>query len=269
MAERGSDTAERDAPGPAEVYDTQFVPALFRPWGARIAGMAAVAPGERVLDVACGTGALTCAVAARAGSGGTVVGLDANPEMLAIARRKPERVDWREGRAESLPFPDGTFDAVVSQFGLMFFDDPAAALREMRRVLRPGGRLVVAVCDAIDRSPGYSVLAELLQRLFGAAVADAFRAPFALGDAERLAGFCAAAGIVNASVASYAEQVCFPSIGALIATERACVWTLGGLLDDRQFERLLSEAEVSLGPFAGPEGDVRFEMPALVVRAER
>jgi ubiquinone/menaquinone biosynthesis C-methylase UbiE len=170
------------ARGPADIYDEAFVPALFAQWGPVVAEAAGVGPGERVLDVACGTGALTLAVADRVGPAGSVVGLDANPEMLAVARRKPTAIEWVEGRAEAPPLPDSSFDAVVSQFGLMFFDDRAGALRQMMRVLRPGGRIAVAVCDAVENSPGYAAFAALLDRLFGTAVGDAFRAPFVLGD---------------------------------------------------------------------------------------
>jgi len=149
---------------PAEVYDAQFVPALFAHWGPIVAAEAEVREGDRVLDVACGTGALTVAVAAMVGKSGSVVGLDINPEMLAVARGKPAQIEWLEGRAEALPLPDETFDAVVSQFGFMFFDDKPQALREMMRVLKPGGGLAVAVCDAVENSPGYGAFALLLDR---------------------------------------------------------------------------------------------------------
>lgn len=254
---------------PAEIYDEFFVPALFAQWGTVVCYAAGVAPGQRVLDIACGTGALTLAAAARVGATGSVVGLDPNPEMLAVARRKPTRIEWIEGRAESLPMPDGSFDAVVSQFGFMFFDDRVKAMREMMRVLRPGGRLAVAVCDDIKNSPGYSAFAALLDRVFGPAVGDAFRAPFVLGDREVLLGICEDAGITGAEVGGHTRSVRFKSIAALVSTERACVWTLGGLLDDRQFERLLAEAEASLRPFVKTDGSVEFDMPALIVAAIR
>jgi ubiquinone/menaquinone biosynthesis C-methylase UbiE len=259
--------AEQAARSPADVYDEQFVPALFSHWGPVLCDAAKVVPGQCVLDVACGTGALTCAVAARVSPGGAVHGLDANPEMLAVARRKHPHIEWHDGRAESLPFADKTFDAVVSQFGLMFFDDRAGALREMQRVLRPGGRLAVAVCDALDHSPGYAALAALLERLFGKPVADAFRAPFALGDAAALRALCTDAGIAEASVVQRQGTVRFASIDALVSTERACVWTLGGLLDDDQFERLRSEAQNTLAPFADAAGMAAFAMPVLLISA--
>src|SRR5262245_59249593 len=185
------------APGarpPAEVYEAEFVPALFRPFSGVVAAAAGIAAGQRVLDVACGTGVLARTVAARVGADGSVCGLDANPEMLAVARRLDTTIEWIDGRAEALPLPDASIDAVVSQFGLMFFDDRVAALREMRRVLRPGGRLAVAVCDAVECSPGYGALAALLQDLFGERVAAAFRAPFAIGDAQLLATLARQAG---------------------------------------------------------------------------
>lgn len=251
---------------PAIVYDTQFVPALFAHWGPVVVGAAGVKAGDRVLDVACGTGAATLAAAERAGPSGHVVGLDANPEMLAVARRKPTRIEWVEGVAEALPMPDDSFDAVVSQFGFMFFENRPQALREMRRVLRPGGSMAVAVCDAVENSPGYFAFAKLLDRLFGTEVGDAFRAPFALGSVDRLRALCREAGIADAEVARHSAAVRFDSIDALVSAERACAWTLGGVLDDDQFACLLSESRKELAPFAGDRG-IRFDMPSLIVRA--
>lgn len=251
---------------PAEVYDARFVPALFAQWGPVVAAEAGLREGDRVLDVACGTGALALAAAGVVGPSGSVVGLDASPEMLAVARRKPSRIDWLEGKAEALPLPDAGFDAVVSQFGMMFFDDRPRALREMVRVLKPGGRLAVAVCDAVENSPGYRSFALLLDRLFGRQVGDAFRAPFALGDAGRLQAICREAGIGDARIVRLNGRVRFDSIGALVSTERACVWTLGGVLSDEQFEELLREARTALLPFVGGDGRVEFDMPALVVK---
>jgi ubiquinone/menaquinone biosynthesis C-methylase UbiE len=268
MSETLAARVETAVRSPADVYDEQFVPALFRHWGPVLCDAANIAPGQRVLDVACGTGALTTAAAARVAPGGAVFGLDANPEMLAVARRKHADIQWHDGRAESLPFADANFDAVVSQFGLMFFDDRVGALREMQRVLRPGGRLAVAVCDALEHSPGYAALAALLERLFGKPVADAFRAPFVLGDAAALRALCAKADL-ESSVVQRQGTVRFASIDALVSTERACVWTLGGLLDDGQFERLRRDAQSTFAPFMDAGGMVAFKMPALLITAPK
>ncbi len=254
---------------PAEVYDEFFVPALFQPWTRVVVDAAGIEPNQGVLDVACGTGVLACAVADRVGSGGSVVGLDPNEEMLTVARRKTETIEWRAGRAESIPFPDECFDAVVSQFGMMFFENADVALREMMRVTRAGGRLAVAVCDALERSSGYAAFEKLLRRLFGDRVASAFRAPFVLGDSERLLSLCASAGIFGAKVTRHDGVVRFASIRSLVSTERACVWTLGGLLDDEQFETLSAESERALQRFVGTDGALTFSMPALIITASR
>ncbi|QFI68703.1 class I SAM-dependent methyltransferase [Sinorhizobium alkalisoli] len=252
---------------PAEIYDAHFVPALFVQWGPVVAAEAAVQKGDRVLDVACGTGALALAAAAIAGPSGSVVGLDANPDMLAVARRKPGQIEWLEGKAEALPFPDNGFDVVVSQFGFMFFEDKSKALAEMMRVLRPGGRLAVAVCHAVENSPGYHAFALLLDRLFGKAVGDAFRAPFSLGDVGRLQEICRQAGLMGAEIVQRNGKVRFKSIDALVSTERACVWTLGGVLTDQQFEVLLKESETALRPFVINGGKIEFDMPSLIIKA--
>lgn len=260
------DTLE-DVRSPAEIYDARFVPALFAQWGPIVAAEAEVSEGDRVLDVACGTGALTLAAAKIVGSSGSVVGLDANPDMLAVARAKPAGIEWLEGMAESLPFPDNSFDAVVSQFSLMFFGDKPKALFEMRRVLKPGGRLAVAVCDAVENSPGYSAFALLLDRLFGKAVGNAFRAPFSLGNAGRLRRVCDAADLADTEIVRRNGTIRFASIDDLVSTERACVWTLGGILDDQQFERLRKESQMALCPFLVDNGAIEFDMPALIIRA--
>lgn len=253
------------AASPAETYETKFVPVLFGPWAPVVCAVAGIAPGQRVLDVASGTGALAAAALERATPGGAVCGVDANPQMLAVARRLRPRIDWHDARAESLPFADSSFDRVVSQFGLMFFDDRVAALREMLRVRRPGGRVTVAVWDSLARSPGYAAFAELLARLFGRVVADRFAAPFALGDADALLDLFAAAGFADARVLRRELPVRFASVDALVAAERACAWTLGGLLDDEQFERLRGAAPEALGDHVDATGATAFALPALIV----
>ena len=114
----------------AEVYDALFVPALFIGWPPHVADAAALRPGDHVLDVACGTGVLARHAAARVQPGGRVIGLDLNEGMLEVARRRAPEVEWAPCAAEDLPFAGERFYAVVSQFGLMFFSDREAALRE-------------------------------------------------------------------------------------------------------------------------------------------
>lgn len=248
----------------AEIYEEFFVPALFARWTGPVLDAAGVASGQRVLDVACGTGVLARAARERVGPGGEVVGLDPNAGMLAVAARTAPDIAWTEGVAEALPFDDDGFDASTCQFGLMFFEDPVAALREMARVTRPGGRMAAAVWDALEHVPGYAAMEELLARLFGVEAATALRAPFALGDAEELRALFADAGIGSAHLTTRPGTIRFPSIAAWMHTEIRG-WTLADAIDDAQYARLLEAAEVELKRFADRDGRVAFPAPAHIV----
>ncbi|MGE5147023.1 MAG: methyltransferase domain-containing protein [Candidatus Eiseniibacteriota bacterium] len=252
----------------AEIYDAFFVPALFAEWAPRVAEAAGLAPGRRVLDVACGTGVLALEAAGRVAPGGAVTGLDRNDGMLAVARRKSSSVDWREGRAEALPFDAGAFDAVVSQFGLMFFDDRVAALREMARVARPGSRIAVAVWAGLDAVPGYEAMTKLLARLFGNRIADQLRAPYALGDKAALRVLFADAGLRNVEIATPEGMARFPSIESWVRTDIKG-WTLADQIDDGQYETLQAEAPKALAGFVQSDGSVAFRHPAHIVIATR
>ena len=252
----------------AEIYDEFFVPALFSAWVPQLVEAAALEPGMRAVDVACGTGAFAIEAAKVASPGGTVAGIDLNPGMLAVARRKAPELDWRQAPAESLPFEPNSFDAVVSQFGLMFFDDKPAAIAEMWRVLRPGGRLVLAVWASLERSRGYATLESLIRRLFGASAAASLSAPFALGEPEALEALLAAAGVADAQIQHAFAEARFPSLRAWMHTEIRG-WTLADQIDDAQFETLVREAERELDPFVMPDGTVRFEQPALITSARK
>lgn len=129
----------------ARSYEALFVPALVGQFAPKVADAARVHEGQRVLDVACGTGVLAREVLRRVGPTGHVAGIDPVPGMIDVAKQIAPAVEWRQGTAESLPFSDQSFDVVVSQFGLMFFTDRTQAIREMLRVLTSSGRLAVAV----------------------------------------------------------------------------------------------------------------------------
>ena len=252
----------------AEVYEEFFLPALFQEWAPRVAAAANIQPGQSVLDVACGTGVLSREVAARVGPNGSVIGLDVNEGMLAVAKRKAPAIEWRQGVAETLPFEDERFDAVVSQFGLMFFTDRRAALTEMMRVLRPGGHLAVAVWDTLDNTVGYAALGGVMQQLFGDQFSEAFGGPFVLGDTNVLASIFTDAGIANAEIASQTGTVRFPSIDAWLHTEIKG-WVLADQVTDAQFDRLLKESRQVLQPFVTSDGTVAFPSPAHIVTVQK
>jgi SAM-dependent methyltransferase len=252
----------------ADVYEEFFVPALFAEWVEPVADAGRLANGHRVLDIACGTGVLAREASSRVCPHGSVVGLDRNEGMLAVARRHSVGIEWRLGRAEALPFADGCFDAVISQFGLMFFEDRVGALREMWRVLRRGGRMAVAVWDTLDHAPGYAAMTALLQRLFGNPVADALRAPYALGDRESLLSLFAEAGIPGPGIATHVGTATFPSIESWVHTD-VKGWTLADLIDDGQYQTLRREAVRDLQAFVRPDGTVTFPHPAHIVTAAK
>lgn len=250
----------------AAVYEDLFVPALFQEWANRVADAARLKPGDRVLDVACGTGVLARAAAARVSPGGSVVGLDVNPGMLSVAARVAPGIEWRQGAAESIPYEDSSFNAVVSQFGLMFFSDRQAALREMVRVLAPGGHLAVAVLDSLDKNPGYATFATILERVVGAHAADALRFPFALGDRRELSSLFTGAQAPPPEVSTHEGTARFPSTRAMVTADVKGWFPLARIVvDDDQFERLVAETERALGSFVGPNGAVEFPISAHIV----
>jgi SAM-dependent methyltransferase len=252
---------------PAEVFDRLFLPAMAGPWADRVARAARLGPGDRVLDVACGTGAVAAEALARVGPDGAVSGLDASPDMLSVARRKLPDLDLREGLAEDLPFADETFDVVTCQFGLMFFEDRRQALREMLRVMHPGGRLVVAVWDTLEHSAGYAALAELVERHLGADAGAPVRAAFALGDVGQLCSLLLEAGATSVEAGSVEATARFPSVHDWVHAE-VRGW-IGGEFGEAEYAALVQDAEVVLAPYVQADGTVEFLLPAIVATGSR
>jgi ubiquinone/menaquinone biosynthesis C-methylase UbiE len=138
----------------AEVYENQLVQPLFRPFAERLISLVQPREGDRVLDVACGTGIVARLAKERVGEEGSVVGIDLNPQMIAVARARDSRIDWRQGNAEALPVrAEESFDIVTCHQGLQFFPDRAAALREIRQVLKDGGRLAAGTWRPFSEMP--------------------------------------------------------------------------------------------------------------------
>lgn len=252
----------------AVVYEQKFVPALFGQWGPAVADAAAISDGDRVLDVACGTGVLAREAAARVGVGGRVTGLDLNDDMLAVARRIRPEIDWRQGDATALPFETGSFDAVACQFALMYLPDRLAALREMWRVLAPGGRLAVAVWASCARATGYAVLTEIAERRTNEAAAAMLRAPFVLGDEAELLSLFEQAGIAGAALATRDGHVRYATIDDFVSAEVKGS-PLDDLLDDAAYDALVTEAREGMARFCDEVGKLAFPIAAHIVTARK
>lgn len=204
-----------------ENYERYLVPSIFAPWAHDLIEAAALRPGERVLDIACGTGIVARTAAQTLGDGASVVGLDLSAPMLAAARMAAKAagvsVEWREGSAVTLPLTDATFEVALCQQGLQFFPDQPTALREMWRILAPSGRLVLSVWREIERSPGFAVLADALtHHISPAAGALMTSGPFGLSNSEALRTLIASASFSDITIRPPLKTLRFPSFDEFV-----------------------------------------------------
>ena len=204
----------------AEASERYLMSTFGYAWTQALVQLAAPQEGDRLLDVACGTGPVARQAAPFVGPTGCVVGLDLNAGMLEVARSMPApegiRLGWRPGNATALPFQNSSFDVVCCHQALQFFPDRAAALGEMLRVLAPVGRLALAVWRGIEHQPFYAALAEALERYVGHDAAEGLRAAFTLAHADELRALITGAGFRNVQIRIRSRLTRYPSLAEFV-----------------------------------------------------
>jgi SAM-dependent methyltransferase len=246
--------------GAAGIYESILVPAIFDACVPRLLDLGQVQSGDRVLDVACGTGIVSRHAVERVGPRGNVVGLDLAPAMIEVAKSVEPAVDWRIGNAMELPFPNESFDVVLCQAGLMFFPDRVEAVKEMKRVLRPNGRLAILVWGHSD---GQEAFATLIEQRGNQKAADSYRTPWAMTDPDELQAAVANAGLDDVEVHVEPCLSQYPSIEDF-ATSTAIL--LGDHLDRPYVMRIADEA---FAPFTTDSGGVHIPGLMNIAAAKR
>jgi ubiquinone/menaquinone biosynthesis C-methylase UbiE len=243
----------------ARVYERELVPALFAEWPPHILDAARVATGSRVLDVACGTGVVVRAALARRCA---AMGIDLNRSMLQVAGELAPEARFIQGSASALPFRASAFDAAMMQFALMYVPDRSLAIREMRRIVAPGGGVAAVVWAKIELNPGYRVLAALFDELAGEHAAT-FRSPYSFGDSAVLRDLFATAGLKEIDVSTIEGTARFESVAALLRGEIDGS-PLAGRLSSAD-PTLIHRATIALGDLVQSDGRVIFPNPAVIV----
>jgi SAM-dependent methyltransferase len=240
----------------AAAYDTLWR-AQLAPLHARIASRAALAPGERVLDVACGTGVVSLAAAEAVGAGGRVVGVDLSQRMVEaaharVARAHAANATFARMDAETLDMAEGSADVVLCVLGLMYVPSPDVALQSMRRVLADDGRAVLAVWGERRRcgfAPVFGIVADEID-------GEVCPTYFALGRGEALARLCRAAGFATAETERFAATLDYASAdaacnAAFVAGPVALAWSR---FDDHARARVRARYRAAIAPWKHGRG---------------
>lgn len=225
----------------AVAYEAHLVPAIFARMADRLVDLAEVGHRAAVLDLACGTGVVARAAARRVGPAGRVIGVDRNPDMLAVASRAcadvQPAVTFHRADVADLPLSDGSVDVVLCQEALQFVPDRRAALAECRRVAVAGGTVAFSVLRSLDHHPVYARFAAMLDRHAGVAAGEMIRSPFALGDADELRAATRDAALESVVVRIAVNEERFPSVADFVSHEAASsplAAALAELPDDRR-----------------------------------
>jgi len=255
-------------------YDRYLGPMLFHGFADDLVERVKVTARMRLLETACGTGIVTRRLADRLRGHGSIVATDLNEAMIVHARTEMPagagHVEWQPTDATSLPFPDRSFDAVVCQFGLMFFPDKAAGIREAFRVLKPGGHYLFNVWDAMDRNSFARITHETVGKFFPTDPPMFYTVPFSLHEPEPIKKMLAEAGFEHIEMTRLAKQGSSPSaadasIGLIEGNP-----VLGAIMDRRP-DALDEIKRATAAAVAATLGDrpVRVPLNAIVFQARR
>jgi ubiquinone/menaquinone biosynthesis C-methylase UbiE len=261
-----------------ELYQRYLVPAITSIWAADLIDRVGPKPGESVLDIACGTGVVTLLAAERVATG-RVVGLDLNAGMLAVARSVSKTaaasIEWLEGSALSLPFASNSFDLVLCQLGLQFFPDRPLALREMKRVLVPSGRVGLSVYSAIERTPAASAFARALDKCLGPDASRIKRGEHIFPLTDEVGALMTGEGFDHVNVTTVTKRIRFPSVLDYVRFQLVAT-PMAGLLGDRNavereslMEAVASDTQSLLDPEMLRDGRLSFPQEAHVAIAHR
>ncbi len=254
----------------AQSYERYLVPLIFEPYAVDLARRVAQASPPRVLELAAGTGVVTRQLAVMLAAATDIVATDLNAAMIDEAQRigTVRPVEWRQADAMKLPFDDASFDAVVCQFGVMFFPDRPAAFAEARRVLRPGGLFAFSTWGPIATSEFAEAVSDALAALFPQDPPQFMaRTPHGYHDAARIAADLAAAGFAQAPdihTVAFTSRAVAPGIPALAFCQGT---PLRGEIEARDpggLERATRAAEAELARRFG-QGPLEGRIEALVV----
>lgn len=253
----------------ADKYERELVPVIFEPWSHSTVAVAEPQRGEHALDVACGTGIVARRVASYVGSQGKVVGIDSDRDMITTARSLPAHagraIEWVEGDAQWLPFADATFDMVLCQGGLQFISDRSAALREMRRVLKPGGRMVLMLFREIQYAPGFALLAETVAPYVEARMLKSIVTPFSLGKTDEVQELVEQAGFQQVSIRQETKKTRFSSAEAFIRARLLATYHYD-TMNDQILTRAIEEVGQALRPYE-VNGELIFPMTGYLLLA--
>lgn len=242
----------------AELYERELVPRFFAPWAADLVELADLRNAERVLDVACGTGIVARLAAQRVGPAGQVTGVDLNAGMVAVARSRPSSpgaaVTWVEGSALAMNLGDASFDVVLCQQGFQFFPDKPAALREMKRVLVPRGRVLLSVWEGA--TPYNVAMAAAVERHVGPDAAATLRKSRTGPDLEAMRHLMEEAGFRAVQIRRRTLTTRLPAVAGFVLRHLAASPVAGAIaaLSDGVRAVLAEEVSTALRTYADGDG---------------
>ena len=255
-----------------EIYERTMVPLLFTPYAVDMARRAAQRRPQRILEIAAGTGAVTRHLLQDI-PGAHIVATDLNPAMLEQARKAVDspRVEWRQADAQELPFPDASFDAVLCQFGVMFFPDKVRAFSEARRVLKPGGLYCFNVWDGISHNDFSAAVNHALARVFHDDPPRFLaRVPFGYHDVDVIRDELARAGFTGAVTHEVVAATSRADSPRIVATALCQGSPLKADIEARDPLRLQEATDVATGALLGKfgSGAIEGKMQAIVFTCE-
>jgi SAM-dependent methyltransferase len=238
-----------------KMHEQYLVPAIYAQWANRVADIAEIDLGHHVLDVACGTGTLARAAQLETGLSGKITGLDSNEKMLASAQAHSRGIEWQLGDATKMPFEKNRFDRVMCQFALMFIANRVSVIKEMLRVCKPDGLVVLATWGPLHMGGAYDALINLIRKNLGSHAALKLSSPWSLGKPGVMDALLLTSGVNEYECHQRVGQASYPSMRAFIETHLRLAGEWDDL-NDHRLEEIFSAADRHLRPFLAPGGQL-------------